>query len=152
MIKSTNSFVKKFAFLMPFYYLTVSASNANDITGTWKNIDDNTNKAKSIIEIVRDNGIYTGKIIELLNPSSPNPLCTKCSGDDANQPIKGLTIIKGVSKKQGSWSGGTILDPKKGKAYKVTFTLIDNGQKLKVRGFIGIPALGRTQIWLRQSN
>jgi uncharacterized protein (DUF2147 family) len=27
--------------------------------------------------------------------------------------------------------------------------LVDGGRKLEVRGFIGIPLLGRTQTWLR---
>jgi uncharacterized protein (DUF2147 family) len=29
-------------------------------------------------------------------------------------------------------------------------SLADNGKKLNVRGYIGIPMLGRTQTWLRE--
>jgi uncharacterized protein (DUF2147 family) len=48
-----------------------------------------------------------------------------------------------------AWSGGTILDPESGKMYKCLLSLEDGGEKLKVRGFIGLSLLGRTQYWLR---
>ncbi len=124
-------------------------TDLNDITGQWKSIDDETGKPKSIIEITEKDGVYSGQIIQLINPSEPNPVCKKCKGERANQAIEGMVIVENVSKKKNSWSGGTILDPKKGKTYKVKFTLIENGSKLKVRGYIGIPTLGRTQVWER---
>lgn len=123
--------------------------NLKDIIGQWKSIDDETGKPKSIIEITEKNGIYSGKIIQLLNPEKPNPLCEKCKGERANQAIEGMTIVENVTKKKDSWGGGIILDPKKGKTYKVKFILIENGSKLKVRGYVGIPTLGRTQVWER---
>ena len=132
------------------YTASFASTKKDDIVGLWKNIDDKTGKAKSIIEITVNEGIYSGKIIRLLNPSTPDPVCIKCSGNNANKPILGLTIINDTLKKENSWGGGTILDPKKGKTYKVKFTLIEQGEKLKVRGFIGVPSLGRTQIWIRQ--
>ncbi|MFX8304970.1 DUF2147 domain-containing protein [Acinetobacter baumannii] len=29
-------------------------------------------------------------------------------------------------------------------------TVVDDGQKLNVRGYVGMPMLGRTQTWLRE--
>ncbi len=46
--------------------------------------------------------------------------------------------------------GGQILDPDNGKVYRSKVHLIDNGKKLSVRGYIGVPMLGRSQTWLRQ--
>ena len=37
-----------------------------------------------------------------------------------------------------------------GKTYKVRLSLEDNGQKLDVRGYVGMPMLGRTQTWIRK--
>ncbi|HEX7369674.1 MAG TPA: DUF2147 domain-containing protein, partial [Rhodanobacteraceae bacterium] len=50
------------------------------------------------------------------------------------------------------WDGGHILDPGKGKTYKVKLSLEDGGQKLDVRGYVGMPMLGRTQTWIRKTN
>ena len=126
------------------------ATNESPV-GTWRSIDDKTGKAKSIIEITSVENTLEGKIIELLNPNKPNPLCEKCKGEKANQPITGMTIIWGVTQDGDNWGKGKILDPTKGKTYSVKLSVIDNGQKLKVRGYIGTPALGRTQTWERIS-
>jgi hypothetical protein len=48
-------------------------------------------------------------------------------------------------------SPGKILDPKSGKLYKCYITLEEN-DKLKVRGYIGISLFGRTQYWNRLKN
>ena len=47
------------------------------------------------------------------------------------------------------FEGGEILDPNNGKVYKSKLKLVDNGAKLDVRGYIGVPMLGRTQTWIR---
>ena len=47
------------------------------------------------------------------------------------------------------FEGGDILDPNNGKVYKSKMKLVDNGAKLDVRGYIGVPLLGRTQSWTR---
>lgn len=45
---------------------------------------------------------------------------------------------------------GQILDPDSGSTYRSKVKLLENGQKLSVRGYIGVPALGRTQAWNRE--
>jgi uncharacterized protein (DUF2147 family) len=47
------------------------------------------------------------------------------------------------------WSGGRILDPENGKIYRCTIEVVDGGKRLKVRGYIGISLIGRTQYWDR---
>ena len=47
-------------------------------------------------------------------------------------------------------SGGQICDTDYGKVYRSKVSLTDNGKKLSVRGYIGVPVLGRSQTWLRQ--
>ena len=66
---------------VPLLGLSLSAAAA-DATGRWKTIDSDTGKPKSIVEITRAaNGTLSGRIIELLNPSKPNPVCDKCKDD-----------------------------------------------------------------------
>ncbi|AKK67115.1 MULTISPECIES: DUF2147 domain-containing protein [Xanthomonas translucens group] len=121
--------------------------------GRWQTIDDETGKPKSIVQIEQaGNGTLSGKVIEILQSNKgPNPLCDKCDGAQKGKPIKGMTILWGL-KPDGTavWSGGSVLDPAKGKTYKAKLTLSDGGKKLQMRGYIGIEVLGRTQIWIRE--
>lgn len=115
------------------------------IEGKWKTIDDETKQAKSIVEIFKkSDGKYYGKVSQLLiKPADPN--CTVCKDDRKGKPILGLEIIRGLSKDGDEFSGGTITDPKTGKTYKCTITR--KGDKLNVRGYLGVSLLGRTQVW-----
>ena len=118
----------------------------SSVIGKWKTIDDETGKAKSIIEIYEKSGKIYGKVIEILEVAHKNDLCQDCSGEDKNKAILGITVIKGLSKDGKEYTNGNILDPKNGKIYKCTITL-DGSDKLKVRGYIGFSLLGRTQYW-----
>ncbi|MEO6917892.1 MAG: DUF2147 domain-containing protein [Collimonas sp.] len=131
---------------------TAFAQDPNSAVGLWKNIDDHTGKPKALIRISDVNGVLNGKIEKLLRDPSEdqNPKCIKCEGELKDQPILGMTIITGMQKDGGEYNGGKILDPDNGKVYKSKMSLQDNGQKLDVRGYIGVPMLGRTQTWLRQ--
>lgn len=120
----------------------------NSVTGKWKTIDDETGKAISVVEIFESKGKIYGKVIEIFNPNNRNRVCENCSGSDHNKPILGMIVIKGLTKDGTEYSNGKILDPKHGKLYKCYITL-ESPDKLKVRGYIGISLLGRTQYWER---
>lgn len=115
------------------------------IEGKWKTIDDETKQAKSIVEIYKkSDGKYYGKVSQLLiKPADPN--CTVCKDDRKGKPILGMEIIRGLKKDDDEFTGGTITDPKTGKTYKCTITR--DGDKLNVRGYIGLSLIGRTQTW-----
>lgn len=120
--------------------------------GLWKNVDDKTGKPKADIRIVEANGVLQGRIEKLYRPADQdqNPVCDKCEGADKGKPILGLTIINGMKKDGDEYAHGTILDPENGKVYKSKLKLTDGGKKLDVRGYIGMPMLGRSQTWVRQ--
>ncbi len=130
-----------------FVLISCSAYSQN-ILGRWKTIDDETGKGLSIVEIFQVKGKVYGKIIDILNPQNKDKICNLCDGDERNKPLLGLTIIKGLEKDGAEYSNGTILDPKSGKQYSCYITL-DKPDRLKVRGFLGISLLGRTQYWHR---
>ena len=120
--------------------------------GAWKTIDDNTKKEKSLVRIVEAGGIYTGKVERVLDPDSPkDAVCKDCTDDRKDQPVVGMTIIRNMkaSGDKAVFEGGDILDPNNGKVYSAKLTLVDGGKKLDVRGYIGMPMLGRTQTWQR---
>ena len=74
-------------------------------------------------------------------------LCTDARKD---KPIVGMVIVSGLKKDGSEYNGGEILDPNNGKVYKSKLEVADGGKKLKVRGYIGVPLLGRSQTWERQ--
>ena len=133
---------------VPLLGLSLSAAAA-DATGRWKTIDSDTGKPKSIVEITRAaNGTLSGRIIELLNPSKPNPVCDKCKDDRKNKPIKGMEIVRGMKKDGAAYAGGTILRPADGKVFKSKMQLIEGGKKLEVSGCVAF--ICKEQIWIRQ--
>ncbi|REG26511.1 uncharacterized protein DUF2147 [Archangium gephyra] len=132
-------------------FATNALAQAPSALGRWTTIDDETKKPKSIVTIYEEGGKLYGKIEKLFREPTEeqNPLCDKCEGTLKNQPILGMVILRDLKKDGNEWSGGTILDPANGKTYKVKLAIEDGGKKLKVRGFIGIALIGRTQYWMR---
>jgi len=120
--------------------------------GVWKTIDDDGKTEKSLVRISETGGQLSGRIETLFDSSKKDSVCEKCSDDRKDQRLVGLTILRNVSKQADDaslWAGGEILDPNNGKVYKVRLRPIDGGAKLEVRGYIGMPMLGRTQTWVR---
>lgn len=128
-----------------FFFTVTSGLMAASPVGTWKTIDDETGQAKSFVQIYEYQGKYYGKVIKLINPSEPDPKCTKCPGAAKDKPIVGLNIMWGLTEDGNEYSGGQIMDPKNGKVY--TAKIWVEGNTLKVRGYIG--PFYRTQTWYR---
>jgi uncharacterized protein (DUF2147 family) len=61
-----------------------------------------------------------------------------------------MEILTGLKKSGESYGDGRILDPDDGEIYRTEMKLKDQGSKLEVRAYIGIPLLGRTQTWVRE--
>ncbi len=137
----------KFCLLLLFVFFSINM-NSKSILGKWKTIDDETGEAKSVVEVFSKSGKIYAKVVEVLDLVHKNSLCQKCAGEDKNQPILGLIIIKGLSKDGSEYNSGEILEPKSGKLYKCVLSL-ESKDKLKVRGYIGFSLLGRTQYWHR---
>ncbi len=127
-----------------------AAALAPSPVGLWKTIDDETGQAKSLIRIVENSGVLSGRIEKLLTPGKEDAKCDKCEGELKDQPVLGMEILKGLRKGAEVWEGGTILDPNNGKTYRSQLRVADGGKKIEVRGYIGIPLLGRSQSWLRE--
>ncbi|MDH7452482.1 DUF2147 domain-containing protein [Luteimonas composti] len=129
--------------------MAASALAADPAVGRWKTIDGDTGQAKSIVEISQNaDGSLSGRIVELLNPSRPNPTCDKCKDDRKNKPITGMEIIRGMRRDGEDYAGGTILKPDEGKVYKSKMELIEGGSKLEVSGCVAF--ICKSQVWLRQ--
>ena len=134
--------------ILLFCFFATTLIHSQSVIGKWKTIDDETGDAKSIVEVYSKSGKIYAKVVEILDPANKNSVCKKCSGEDKNKSILGLTIIKGLTKDGSEYNSGEILDPKNGKLYKCALSL-ESKDKLKIRGYIGFSLLGRTQYWYR---
>lgn len=118
--------------------------------GLWKTIDDETKQEKSHVRISESNGVLTGKIEKIVDPTKLDSKCVKCSDERKDQPILGMVIFNGPkqdAKDKAIWEGGEILDPSKGKSYRMRLRVLEDGKKLEMRGYIAF--LHRDQEWIR---
>lgn len=133
------------------FFLMIGNAQSQTVLGKWKTIDDETGEAKSIVEVYEKSGKVYGKVVEILRADHKKDICSKCDGVDKNKLILGMVIMNGLSKDGSEYNGGTILDPQNGKKYKCYITL-ESPDKLKLRGYVGISIVGRTQYWTRVKN
>jgi uncharacterized protein (DUF2147 family) len=127
---------------------TAIAATLNDTA--WVSMDDKTGNPRAVIQMSEKNGVVVGEIADTYPDHGDSGICSKCPGVFKDKPIKGLQFLWGLKQTgPNNWEDGQILDPKNGKIYRVKMLL--KGDKLYVRGFIGISFLGRTQIWERKS-
>ena len=128
---------------------------AASIEGYWKSIDDRTGEQLSIVEIRKGaDGRYHGKIAYRYPVPGGAALinCTKCPPPYTNQPLLGLEILSGFKEdpdKPNAYVDGKVLEAKSGKIYKGKANLSADGKRLRLRGYVGVSALGRTVVWLR---
>src|ERR1700754_3202152 len=99
--------------------------------GKWKTIDDKTHEVKSIVEITENGGLLEGKVLQVLKSEhGPHPVCSECDGERKNKPIEGMTIMWGLKKDDGEWSGGQISDPARAKTSKARWSLAAAARRL----------------------
>ena len=130
----------------------LAAAAQSTPAGLWKTIDDDGKTEKSLVRITENAGTFSAKVEKIFEAAKQDARCEECSDERKNQPVLGMTIVKGVRANlddKALWDGGEILDPNNGKTYKVRMKPVDGGKRIEVRGYIGAPLLGRTQTWIR---
>ena len=111
---------------------------AASIEGKWKTFDEKDGKPKAHIQISKSGNGFQGTVVGV------EPTCAICK----HKNLVGQTILTGLKQdSDNEYSGGQIRDPQSGKTYKAKATV--KGNRLEVRGFVGISLLGRTQTWKR---
>jgi len=132
--------------------LFAQTTQGEPIVGNWKTIDDKTNQPKSIIRIELVDQKLQGTVVKIFTAPGdrPDPVCEQCKDHRKDKPVIGMTIMSGLKKTSSTvWEGGEILDPNNGSIYQVKLNLDLEAKVLNVRGYIGVPMIGRTQTWIR---
>ncbi len=126
-------------------FVGITSAEEADILGIWIN-----QAGDGQIEISLQQEKYIGTI---LGGGSGDPDRKDINNSDStlrDRPLLSLQIVGELAYQDNDkWAGGWIYDPNDGKTYKCKAALIDN-ETLEIRGYIGIPAFGRTETWTKQ--
>ena len=148
--------MKKSLIALACFGLLSSLTHAADLTGIWRTIDDKRGIVRAHIQIEKQaDGSYTGTLIEDFPAAGETPLtkCNNCPAPYTNKPIIGLTVLKNLKadpENPNVYMGGSVLDPRGGKIYHGKAKLNASGNKMTLRGYMGISIVGRSQTWIRQ--
>jgi uncharacterized protein (DUF2147 family) len=113
------------------------------ILGRWFSRDIEEPENDGIIEIYQKGDRFYGKIVW---SRRPEPI--DVNGD--NKSLMGRDILTGFKHDSGSkYSGGKIYNPRDGRTYSCNLEVLDEGKRLKIRGYVGISLFGRTEYWSR---
>ncbi len=115
--------------------------NGDKLVGTYLS-EDGTGK----IQVTKENGKYVGTLV----------WTSYTDGKDVrnkdeklrSRRLVGLKILNDMVYSNGVWKNGTIYDPESGNTYKATIKMAPDGN-LMLRGYIGVPTLGRNSLWKR---
>tara|TARA_B100000508_G_C11452840_1_gene275075 strand:- start:868 stop:1338 length:471 start_codon:yes stop_codon:yes gene_type:complete len=137
------------AFLSFGIIVNAQDEKADRLIGVW---EPSSGKAKVKIDKIGEK--YYGKIVWLREPVDPEtnkPKVDKNNPDEQmrSTPLRGYRMLKDFQyTDKDEWSEGTIYDPENGSTYNCIIKMTDENT-LDIRGYIGVTALGRTDIWKR---
>jgi uncharacterized protein (DUF2147 family) len=130
--------------------LLASNDEGDKLMGVW---EPSNGRARVKVEKVANK--YYGKIaVAQKSPMIRKPVCQnwiKNNPDDKLRtvPLKGYRLLKDFTYAgNGEWKEGTIYDPENGNTYNCIIKMKDDNT-LDIRGYIGLSAFGRTDVWKR---
>jgi len=107
------------------------------------------------VEITDCGRALCGRVVWLRSPFDEHgcELRDRYNPDESlrGRSVVGLQILGGLERDASNapiWKGGTIYDPGSGNTYRASLTVIDEN-RLELRGYVGIPLIGRTASWFR---
>ena len=135
--------------LMVTMLTTASAQdNGDQLIGLWE-----PSNGKARVKVEKIGSKYYGKIVWLREPKDPQtkqPKVDKHNPDESMRsvPLKGYRMLKDFVFKSSEWTDGSIYDPESGSTYSCVIKIKDENT-LDIRGYVGVKALGRTDVWKR---
>lgn len=117
------------------------------ILGLWLNEEKDAK-----VEIYKTGNKYFGKLVWGVKIFEPDGKTSKKDLNNTdnhlrNRNLLGLILLTNFIFDDGVWTDGNIYDPKSGKTYSCTIKL--KGDKLDIRGYVGISLFRRTTTWTR---
>ncbi len=130
------------------FCLTTSLFANDSIKGYWLSENE-----KAVIEVYKKDKKFFGKIVWLRKQHTgevPNPLdINNFDKELQKRKLIGLNLLSGFVFKDEEYQDGEVYDPESGNTYSA-YLKLENPNKLKLRGYVGISLFGRTSYWSRQ--
>jgi hypothetical protein len=122
-------------------------------TGRWLTFEEKTGNPRAEILIQIRDDILEARIVRVLSArDAAYPRCDWCSGERKDAPFIGMVLLEGMRRSPRNpeiWEGGHVLDPDSGKLFRARVRFDPSGERLELRGYVGIPLNGRSQTWRR---
>ncbi len=132
-----------------FFLTWVLQLHSQSVEGKWITYDIfDASVEEAVVEISVSEGELHIKIDSIIPEEHREDLCHRCTGELNDKPILGMEILSGARLVEGVWKGAKILNAKNGRWYGCEIWPT-NGNRLKVRGFIGYPLFGKNLYWTR---
>ena len=133
---------------LALFFFAAPAFAQSSPVGCWQTIDDEDGSVKSYVRIYPEGNQLVGDIVRLTHEGGR---CEDCADRYNNRVLRNERIMSGYTRNGSRYEDGEIIDPKSGRTYKSLMNLVEgsNGNRLYLRGYVGIKALGRSQTWRR---
>lgn len=130
------------------FFASAQSVQSDDIAGLWE-----TGSGKARVNIIKSGNYFYGRIVWLKEPLNEEgkPKVDKNNPDETKRstPLLGYRMLSSFEYKGDNlWEDGTIYDPESGSTYSCKITM-DDKNTMNIRGFVGIAAFGRTDVWKR---
>ncbi len=134
-------------------FLMLNCAKAQDegdrLTGVWE-----PSNGRARVKVDKIGNKYYGRIVwlkEANDPETGEPRTDVNNPDPAlrDAPLRGYRMLKDFEYTgKNTWEKGTIYDPINGSTYNCVIKMTDENT-LDIRGYIGVEAFGRTDVWKR---
>ncbi|WP_178130876.1 DUF2147 domain-containing protein [Reyranella sp. CPCC 100927] len=138
--------------------VTLAQSDESSVYGVWL-----TQEQSAHVELYscaeQGRGPVCGRLVKLIDPTGPDdePVAPEDLFDVHNpdpalrsRQILGMVFLYDFkpTREPNSFEDGSVYNAEDGKVYRANIALQANGT-LRLRGYVGIPLLGRSEIWTR---
>lgn len=115
------------------------AQNPDAICGIYHSVDPFSKEGSQCRVYKADDGTYEAKVIWVENPKKKNQI--------------GLVFMTGLTynAKDNEYQNGKLKYPGKSGTYKTFIRLVNDGNTMKMRGYLGVSLFGMTVEWTRES-